>query len=169
MQKITYRSAIQAAIIFVILAFTFLLAGYKWILPLVVIASFQPDFQHTYPQFKFWKMGDVFGLSKFQMTLIYEFFYGLDFISVELMFRGALVIGMASVLGKDAVLPMAVTYVFIHFGKPAGETVSSFFGGYILGVIALRRQNIFGGIVIHIGMAYLMEIAAVMQHIIKFK
>jgi len=39
-QNITYRSAIQGAIIFIILAFSFLLSGYKWILPILVVVWF---------------------------------------------------------------------------------------------------------------------------------
>jgi len=45
-----------------------------------------------------------------------------------------------------------------------GEAISSFFGGFILGVHALEKRNIFGGIVIHVGIAYLMEIAAIWQY-----
>jgi hypothetical protein len=53
---------------------------------------------------------------------------------------------------------MATMYVFIHFGKPLGETISSFFGGIILGVIAYETKSIIGGIIIHVGIAWLMEL-----------
>ena len=36
---------------------------------------------------------------------------------------------------------MAATYAALHFGKPMGETISSIFGGYILGVIALYNHS----------------------------
>ncbi len=133
-------------------------------LPLIAIASFQPAFQHTYPQYKFWNYDGAFGLTPLQSDLLFELAYGMDFISIELFFRGALIIGMARVLGKEAVLPMAAAYVIIHFGKPAGEAISAFFGGFILGVHSLKTKNIFGGIVIHVGIAYSMEIAAILQH-----
>jgi len=133
-------------------------------IPLIAIASFQPAFQHTYPQYKFWNYTESFGLTQMQAGGLFEIAYGMDFISIELFFRGALVIGMARVLGKEAVLPMAAAYVIIHFGKPAGEAISSFFGGFILGVHSLKTHNIFGGIVIHVGIAYFMEIAAILQH-----
>lgn len=133
-------------------------------IPLIAIVSFQPAFQHTYPQYKFWNRDGTFGLSPAQSYGLFEIAYGLDFISIELFFRGALVIGMARVLGKEAVLPMAAAYVIIHFGKPAGEAISSFFGGFILGVHSLKTKNIFGGIIIHVGIAYCMEIAAILQH-----
>ncbi len=133
-------------------------------IPLIALASFQADFQQSYPQYKFWNRDPVFGLSQLQTIGIFELAYGTDFISVELMFRGALVIGMSRVLGREAVLPMAAAYVIIHFGKPAGEAISSFFGGFILGVHALAKRNIFGGIIIHVGIAYFMEIGAILQH-----
>lgn len=132
--------------------------------PLIAIASFGPDFQKTYPTLKPWFLNEVWGLNKFTMAFLYEIIYGVDFITVELVFRGSLVIGMVSILGKDAILPMVSTYAFLHFGKPLGETLGSIFGGYILGVIALYSRNILGGCIIHIGVAYLMEITAYIQH-----
>ncbi len=133
-------------------------------LPLIALASFQQDFQQTYPQYKYYNFKDVFGLSPIQAEGIFELAYGLDFVSTELMYRGALIVGMARLLGKEAVLPMAGAYVILHFGKPAGEAISSFFGGMILGIHALAKKNIFGGIIIHVGIAYMMEIAAILQH-----
>ena len=58
---------------------------------------------------------------------------------------------------------MTAVYVFIHFGKPLGETIGSALGGYILGVIALYSRNIWGGIFIHMGIAFLMEMTAMIQ------
>ncbi len=133
-------------------------------IPLIAIASYMPDFQKAYPQYKFWYYGGAFGMTPIQTVGIIELVYGLDFASIELLYRGALVVSMARVLGQEAVLPMAGAYVILHFGKPLGETISSFFGGFILGVIAFEKRNIFGGIVIHVGIAYLMEIAAIWQH-----
>jgi membrane protease YdiL (CAAX protease family) len=55
---------------------------------------------------------------------------------------------------------MAATYAVLHFGKPMGETISSFFGGYILGVLALYTRNIWGGVFIHVLLAFGMEVFA---------
>ena len=71
---------------------------------------------------------------------------------------------MASVLGKDAILPMVATYAFLHFGKPMAETIGSIFGGYILGIIALQTRSIIGGVIIHMGVAIAMDLAAYIQH-----
>ncbi|NTW32394.1 MAG: CPBP family intramembrane metalloprotease [Bacteroidetes bacterium] len=138
--------------------------------PFIAIASTQADFMSTYPKFKPWFIqGNVFNLTRFQMSSIYELSYSLNFISLELFFRGALVIGMVAIMGRHAVLPMAVTYCFLHFGKPVAECVSSFFGGYLLGVIALYTRSIFGGCIVHLGVAYLMEFAALLQYYVFMK
>ena len=97
---------------------------------------------------------------------IYEIAYGLDFITVELLFRGFLVIGMIQIMGSKAVLAMAVVYCYLHFGKPLGEAVGSIAGGYILGVIALETRSIWGGIIVHLVIAWLMEVIAYLQRIL---
>lgn len=133
---------------------------------LVFSASFGDDFQSTYPIFKPWRLGEsTFSLSDLQSVAIFEATYGFSFFAVELLFRGALIIGMAHLLGKDAILPMVSMYAFLHFGKPLGETVGSVFGGYILGVIALHTRHILGGCIIHMGVAYMMELFAWWQYL----
>ncbi|MCB9236041.1 MAG: CPBP family intramembrane metalloprotease [Bacteroidia bacterium] len=130
------------------------------VVPGIIWASFQPDFLQTYPTFLPGPESEYWKIPKWVPVAIYEFLYGADFTFVELYFRGFLVIGMARWMGKDAIIPMICMYCFLHFGKPAGETISSAFGGYILGVIAYYSRTILGGVFIHIGVALLMELAA---------
>jgi len=51
-------------------------------------------------------------------------------------------------------------YVVIHWNKPMGELISSFFGGSLLGVISYYSKSIWGGIIVHVGIAWMMEIGA---------
>jgi Type II CAAX prenyl endopeptidase Rce1-like len=133
-------------------------------LPLIIYASFQPDFLATYPTYRSGGSAELYlGIPMWLSTGVYQFFYAFDFVFVELLFRGALVIGLSRVMGKDAILPMVATYCFLHFGKPLGEAVSSVFGGYILGVIAYYGKNIWGGAIVHMGIALSMEWAAIIQ------
>jgi hypothetical protein len=134
------------------------------LIPLITFASFTDSFQYAYPRMKPWQYPDVFELEYFEKIFLFEMAYGLDFVSIELMFRGALVIGMARCLKEDSVLPMAALYVIIHFGKPPLEAISSFFGGFILGAHSYYSKHILGGIIVHIGLAWLMEFAAHLQH-----
>ena len=131
--------------------------------PLLYFASLDDSFLRAYPKYKGYNSHLYLKVPEYITVAIYEFCYGVGFIAVELFFRGFLVIGLVALLGKDVILPMAATYVFLHFGKPAGEAISSFFGGYILGVIALYSGNIWGGVFVHVGIAWLMEAMAWFQ------
>jgi hypothetical protein len=135
-------------------------------LPILTAASFNSGFQRQYPMYKTSAAHAYLGVSEWVTVAAYELAYGSDFVTVELLFRGFMVIGMIAVLGRSAVLPMAVTYCFLHFGKPAGEAMSSVVGGYILGVIALETKSIWGGIIVHVGIAWMMEIIAFAQKLL---
>lgn len=126
--------------------------------PLVAMAATRPDFQLAYPKLKMVHFIDAYANPSWPWKFLYEISYGLDFVSIEFFFRGFLVIGFFRLVGIDCVLPMAAFYCTIHFGKPLGECISSFFGGLALGVIAFRTGSILGGLMVHLGIAYLMEI-----------
>jgi hypothetical protein len=134
--------------------------------PFILAFSFLPDFIDYYPTYK--RANGLFfaryyDIPEYVSKIIYEVFYISDFVYTELFFRGFLVVGMSRLLGKNAVLPMAAAYAILHFGKPMGEAIASVFGGYILGIIALYSRNIWGGVFIHGGIAFLMEVFAFVQ------
>ncbi|MGQ0737821.1 MAG: CPBP family intramembrane glutamic endopeptidase [Bacteroidota bacterium] len=127
-------------------------------LPLVAAASTQADFLAVYPKLK--SIEGVFHDDRITgwHKLLFELSYGSDFITIELFFRGFLVLAFIKWAGKDAILPMACFYCTIHFGKPVGECISSYFGGIILGIIVYNTRSIFGGLLVHLGIAWLMEL-----------
>lgn len=134
-------------------------------IPIIASASLQADFLRVYP-----KLGIVNLLHPptpviWPWRLLFEICYGIDFISVELFFRGFLVIGMMRLVGARAILPMAALYCSVHFGKPLGECISSYFGGLVLGVIAYRTQTIAGGLMVHLGIAWMMELGGWLGHL----
>jgi len=127
-------------------------------LPLIAAASTQADFLSVYP-----KLNAIAGIEKepglrWWHKLLFEFSYGTDFIGIELFFRGFLVLAFIKWAGKDAILPMACFYCTIHFGKPLGECISSYFGGIILGVVVYHTRSIVGGLIVHLGIAWMMEL-----------
>lgn len=130
--------------------------------PLVVGAAFTSDFLDYYPTLKLTIARRYEALPPWATMAIYEFVYAFDFIWTEVAFRGFFVLGMARVMGSAAVVPMCTVYEFRHFAKPLGESISSIFGGYILGVIALKSRNILGGVWLHMGIALLMELVAIL-------
>ncbi len=141
--------------------------GFNWrpyaimlviMLPLIAIAATQADFLTTYPRLKLRYFQDDY----WYYFIRYEPLYLLGFVMIEWLFRGFLVVGMVHLLGHRAILPAATLYCVFHFGKPLGECISSFFGGYILGVFAFYSRSIWGGIIVHMGIALLMDVAALL-------
>lgn len=132
-----------------------------FMVPLIAAASTQPDFLHTYPKLKHILPLPADAHPSWFYQLLYELAYGSDFFSIELFFRGFLVIGFARWVGKDAIIPMACFYCSIHFGKPLGECISSYFGGMLLGIVSYHTRSIYGGLMVHLGIAWLMELGAI--------
>lgn len=135
-------------------------------LPIMVAASFHPSFQRQYPMYKISEAHEILNVPEWVTVVTYEFVYAFDFVTVEFLFRGFLVIGMIEILGRHAVLAMAATYCFLHYGKPPGEAISSVFGGYLLGVVAYETKSIWGGVIVHVGIAWMMELIGFAQKII---
>lgn len=128
------------------------------LVPVVALAATRPDFLHVYPKVKNVAFIDGYASPVWPWKLGYELSYGLDFLSIELFFRGLLVVGLVRYAGEQAILPMAAFYCTIHFGKPLGECISSYFGGMVLGVLAYRTRSILGGLIVHLGLAWMMEL-----------
>jgi hypothetical protein len=132
-------------------------------LPLIAFAATRPDFLHTYP-----KMQRIDFINhaphNIWYKILFEASYGSDFFTIEFFFRGFLVIAFARYAGKDAILPMAAFYCSIHFGKPLFECITSYFGGIALGVVVYNTRSIWGGLIIHLGIAWLMELAGYLGH-----
>lgn len=136
-------------------------------IPIIGLAATQDSFTNFYPLVS--HIPNIQSntlLGKIQI-IVYEFFYAFDFFSNEFFFRGFLILAFARIVGKAAILPMTCWYVFIHFGKPVGETISSFFGGLILGLIAYETRSIYGGAIVHIGIAFMMDIFGTIAKLLK--
>jgi uncharacterized protein len=122
---------------------------------LVWIVASNPDFQRQYPFYK-----NPQGLLDFA---IWEFFYALQFFSLEFFFRGFMLHGAKERLGRFAIFAMVVPYTMIHFRKPLYETIGAVIAGSALGVLSLRTRSVLGGFVIHVAVAISMDVAAVLM------
>lgn len=131
--------------------------------PLVAWASFQPAFLATYPTYRAGAAEAWLGASHATTFGVYETTYVLRYVSIELFFRGFLVLGLEKTLGRAVLMPMVTVYAFWHFGKPLPEAIGSIVAAYVLGVFALRSRSIVGGILVHVGVALSMEAAAYLQ------
>ena len=130
-----------------------------FMIPLIAAASTQHEFLEAYPKLKsVLPLPEKYQSMSWFYKLLFEISYGSDFFSIELFFRGFLILGFIKWAGKEAILPMACFYCTIHFGKPLGECISSYFGGILLGILIYHTKSIFGGLIVHLGIAWLMEV-----------
>ena len=123
--------------------------------PLLIAAATQKDFQAMYPKANILQNIPAKGWQYF----VYELCYGFDFVSIEFFFRGFLILALAKICGTHCIIPMACFYCCIHLGKPMGEAISSFWGGLLLGIVSYNTGSIWGGLIVHLGIAWLMEFA----------
>jgi membrane protease YdiL (CAAX protease family) len=123
------------------------------VLPLAYVASLTQDFANTYPKYR------TAGESWTQL-LVWSFAYGLQFLTLEFFFRGFLIFALARWIGSLAIFVMVVPYAMIHFGKPLAECLGSVLAGIALGTVALRTRSIYGGVAVHCGVAWAMDLFA---------
>ena len=121
----------------------------------VFVVSHDEAFQSTYPFYR--------NPESWKHLLAWEAFYGLQFLSLEYFFRGFMLNELKYRLGWRAVLFMIVPYCMIHFSKPSLEAAGSIIAGTVLGFLALRTKNIWGGVSIHVAVAWSMDITSLWQ------
>ena len=121
------------------------------VLPAVFVAARLPSFQGTYP---FYKLANR---SAFDFW-VWEALYALQFLSLEFFFRGFMLKALAPKFGSGAIFVMMVPYCMIHYGKPLPETLGAIIAGAVLGTLALRTRSIWGGVLIHCGVALTMDL-----------
>ena len=123
------------------------------VFPAVIIASTTSAFRHTYP---FYKMAN----RSYGDLAAWECLYAAQFLSLEFFFRGFILQGLRRALGANALFVMIVPYCMIHYGKPMPETFGAIGAGLILGTLAMRTRSIWGGVMIHVGVAISMDVLA---------
>lgn len=133
---------------------------YLGVLPLLVYVHTTPRFRETYPFFHD-NLGHPY------LTAGWEVFYGLMFFSLEFFFRGFLI----RVLTRDpsekeadlwsspwpAIWFSTIPYFLIHYTKPLPEMLGAFPAGLILGYASYRSGSIWGGLLVHLGVAFTMD------------
>ncbi len=133
--------------------------------PMIVLASTQPDFLAMYPKAQF--INGLHFSQEIWRWVVYEICYGFDFVSIEFFFRGFLILALLNIFGKQCIAPVACFYCTIHFGKPLGEAISSFWGGLLLGIVSFNTRSIWGGLMVHLGIAWMMEVGGWLGALLK--
>ena len=122
----------------------------------VIIVSYSEEFSSYYPFYS------ESTRSRFDF-LIWEAFYVAQFLSLEFFFRGFMIQPLRKILGYGAIPAMMIPYVMIHFGKPLPECFAAIIAGFVLGLLAMLTRSIWGGFIIHVGVAISMDVAANLQ------
>lgn len=128
------------------------------VLPAVLIVAHRQDFANYYPFYK-----DTHYPHGWNDFLIWEFMYFMQFISLEFFFRGFMLHPLKKAIGAYAIFAMIVPYCMIHFGKPFLETLAAIIAGTVLGTLSLKTRSIWCGALIHITVAFSMDLAALWQ------
>jgi membrane protease YdiL (CAAX protease family) len=131
---------------------------YLLILPIVLLASRDDRFLHTYP---FYRHGS--DEPWWPWLPLWEVMYAAQFFALEFFFRGYLLHSTKHRLGPYAILAMSIPYCMIHFGKPLPETLGAIIAGVVLGFMSLNTGSIWMGALLHVAVAWTMDAAAMWQ------
>lgn len=126
------------------------------ILVFVVMVSFGEDFVNHYPFY------DNAGRSWLDF-LLWELLYMSQFVFLEFFFRGFMLNALRPAIGANAIWVMCVPYMMIHLPKLALEATGAILFGLFLGILALQSRSIWGGVLVHAGVALSMDIAALVR------
>jgi len=124
-------------------------------LPVLFIASRFPEFRSTYPL----QQQAAFSWRYF---VYFELAYGFYLFCWEWFYRGFLTFGLRRAFGDIAAIAIqALAFGIMHWGKPMPEFISSFFGGAILGWLALRARSFFPCFLLHWAIAFTLDCLAI--------
>lgn len=98
--------------------------------------------------------------ASFQEIFIWETAYLMQFVALEFFFRGFLVLGLERLMGRLAIWIAVIPYCMIHYHKPPLEAFAAIAAGIILGELSQRTRTILGGAVIHMSVAFTMDMLA---------
>lgn len=126
------------------------------ILVFVLLVSQGEDFVHHYP---FYAHAGRSWLD----FLLWELLYISQFVFLEFFFRGFMLQALRPALGANAIWVMCVPYLMIHFPKLWLEATGAILFGLFLGILALQSRSIWGGVMVHAGVALSMDLAALAQ------
>jgi len=126
------------------------------ILLFIFLVSFRGDFLNHYP---FYKQAQR---SWFDFVT-WEMLYLTQFLCLEFFFRGFMLNALRPAIGANAIWVMCVPYLMIHFPKLWLEATGAILFGLFLGILALRSRSIWGGFLVHAGIAVTMDVASLMQ------
>ncbi len=126
------------------------------ILVFVYIASLGTEFVNHYPFYKLTHRS-------YADFIFWEILYLTQFVCLEFFFRGFMLQALRPALGANAIWIMCVPYMMIHLPKLWPEATGAILFGFFLGILAMQSRSIWGGVLVHAGIALSMDIAAMLR------
>jgi membrane protease YdiL (CAAX protease family) len=120
-------------------------------LPVVYLASRHPEFSNHYPLCSAAK-------ESWRAFIVYELAYASYFVAWEYLFRGYLLFSLEPAMGKLAIFAQMMPFALAHLGKPELEALGSIIAGVVLGALALRTRSFWYGAMLHIAIAFSMDL-----------
>ena len=131
------------------------LGFYIAVLPLILYYFRDPRFVAMYPFYRF-------SLESPLLALGWELCYGGMFFSLEFFFRGFLIRQLCPRWGWGGIWFSTLPYFLIHYYKPFPEMLGSIPAGLVLGFASWRSGSIWGGLAVHLGVAYTMDLVQIL-------
>jgi hypothetical protein len=125
------------------------------LVPWLLFFSRTESFQARYPFYTL-QLGEPL----WPRFCIWELFYATQFLCLEFFFRGFVLHGTRCRFGVYSIFVMTVPYCMIHYGKPMPETLSAIGAGIALGFMSLKTRSIWLGAVLHVAVAWSMDLLA---------
>jgi uncharacterized protein len=154
--------------------------GLKWVailyaimFPVVAIASRFSSFSDYYPlndligqQPALWATDRPTTVEHWLFHLLaYELLYALYFLGWEYFYRGWMTFGLEEKLGMNGIFVANIPFALMHVGKPFPEALGSIVAGIALGLFALRARSFWYCFLLHVGIAWTMDAAAIQRRI----
>ena len=126
---------------------------YLGMLPLVFVVSRTDAFGQHYPM-------SPGALTSVRALLAYETGYAAYFVAWEFVFRGLLCVALFPRLGAATLYLHAIPFAVLHAGKPELEAYGSIPAALALGVLAVRTGSFWYGAILHVAVAWTMDVLA---------
>jgi len=128
--------------------------------PVALVASRLPGFAAKYPL-------SPAAAGSLGLFIAYEAAYAVYFVAWELTFRGFLLFGLYRRIGLPAVYVLAIPFALAHLGKPDAEAFGSILAAVGLGYLALRARSFWWGALLHVAVAWTMDLSAAWQRLVR--
>lgn len=138
------------------IGFALTIIFYLVMLPIIWFASSGQEFADKYPHL-------LTARTNWNEFFIFEAGMLLYMFAWEFIWRGFMLFGLKEKFGFYSVLIQMIPFVILHNGKPAPETFGAILGGIALGILALRTNSFYYGVITHMGVMFSIDLICTLR------